>query len=119
MQIAPNRYDFSTPGAVKAICRIGNAFTESRYYGPFGAPGFHNLVDALGNKGHAALRKQVASLYTMSALLSYEHSVDAQTAILMEKMQNFANRRDVVDLSQFLQFYAFDVIGTITVNISR
>jgi cytochrome P450 len=119
VQIAPNRYDFNTPEAVKTIYRIGNAFTKSRYYEPFGTPDFHNLMNVLDNKDHAALRKQIASLYTMSALLSYEHSVDAQTAILKEKMQNFANRGDVVDLPQFLQFYAFDVVGTITVNISR
>ncbi|KAJ4211202.1 hypothetical protein NW759_012682 [Fusarium solani] len=118
VQIAPNRYDFNTPEAVKTIYRIGNAFTKSRYYEPFGTPDFHNLMNVLDNKDHAALRKQIASLYTMSALLSYEHSVDAQTAILKEKMQNFANRGDVVDLPQFLQFYAFDVIGTITIGKS-
>lgn len=117
MQIAPNRYDFNTPEAVKTIYRIGNAFTKSRYYEPFGDPSFHNLMNALDNKDHAALRKQIASLYTMSALLSYEPLVDAQTTILKEKMEGFANRGDVVDLPLFLQFYAFDVVATITVNI--
>ncbi|KAJ4322848.1 pisatin demethylase [Fusarium piperis] len=118
VQIAPNRYDFNTPQAVKTIYRIGNAFPKSRYYDPFGTPDFHNLMNALDNKDHAALRKQIASLYTMSALLSYEHSVDAQTNILKEKFLAFANRGETVDLPQFLQFYAFDVIGTITIGKS-
>ncbi|KAM6510112.1 hypothetical protein FALCPG4_017739 [Fusarium falciforme] len=111
VQIAPNRYDFNTPEAVKTIYRIGNAFTKSRYYDPFGTPDFHNLMNALDNKDHTALRKQIASLYTMSALLSYEHSVDAQTAILKEKMQNFANRGDVVDLPQFLRSTLLTLLG--------
>ncbi|EEU36595.1 uncharacterized protein NECHADRAFT_51828 [Fusarium vanettenii 77-13-4] len=118
VQIAPNRYDFNTPEAVKTIYRIGNAFTKSRYYEPFGDPSFHNLMNALDNKDHAALRKQIASLYTMSALLSYEPLVDAQTTILKEKMEGFANRGDVVDLPLFLQFYAFDVVATITIGKS-
>ncbi|KAJ4171486.1 hypothetical protein NW754_013254 [Fusarium falciforme] len=116
VQIAPNRYDFNTPEAVKTIYRIGNAFTKSRYYDPFGTPDFHNLMNALDNRDHATLRKQIASLYTMSALLSYEHSVDTQTIILKEKLLAFASRGEIVDLPQFLRFYAFDVIGTITVR---
>lgn len=118
VQIAPNRYDFNTPEAVKTIYRIGNAFTKSRYYEPFGTPEFHNLMNALDNKSHAVLRKQIASLYTMSALLSYEHLVDTQTTILKEKMQGFADRGDIIDLPRFLQFYAFDVVATITVKTS-
>ncbi|KAM0425684.1 hypothetical protein ACHAPT_008931 [Fusarium lateritium] len=118
VQIAPNRYDFNTPGAVKAIYRIGNAFAKSHYYDPFGTPAFKNLMNALDNKDHATMRRQVASLYTMSALLSYELAVDAQTTILKEKLLSFANRGEVIDLPQFLRFYAFDVIGIITVGKS-
>ncbi|RSL84570.1 hypothetical protein CEP51_003790 [Fusarium floridanum] len=118
VQIAPNRYDFNTPEAVKTIYRIGNAFTKSRYYEPFGTPEFHNLMNALDNKDHATLRKQIASVYTMSALLSYENLVDAQTTIMKEKMQGFANQGDIIDLPQFLQFYAFDVVATITIGKS-
>ncbi|KAH7248152.1 cytochrome P450 [Fusarium solani] len=118
VRIAPNRYDFNTPEAVKIIYRIGNAFHKSHFYDPFGSPQFKNLLNELDNGRHAAMRRQVASLYTMSALLSYENAVNVQTSILKKRLQDFASQGQVIDVPQFLQYYAFDVIGAITVGSS-
>ncbi|EEU41315.1 uncharacterized protein NECHADRAFT_46257 [Fusarium vanettenii 77-13-4] len=118
VRIAPNRYDFNTPEAVKIIYRIGNAFHKSHFYDPFGSPQFKNLLNELDNSRHAAMRRQLASLYTMSTLMSYESAVDGQTLILREKLLKFCDQGEVIDVPQFLQFYAFDVIGVITVGES-
>lgn len=109
--------------AAKTIYRIGNALSKADYYIPFGLPSFPNLFDAQDSARHSAMKKKVASLYTMTALLSYEQGVDGQTVILKEELQRFSDQKQVIDLPQFLQYYAFDVIGVITVgslpNISR
>ncbi|KAM6505408.1 hypothetical protein FSOLCH5_014627 [Fusarium solani] len=117
VRVAPNRYDFNTPEAVKIIYRIGNAFHKSHFYDPFGSPQYKNLLNELDNGRHAAMRRKLASLYTMSALLSYEDAVNAQTAILKKRLQDFASQGQVIDVPQFLQYYAFDVIGAITVSL--
>ncbi|KAJ4049059.1 hypothetical protein NW756_006273 [Fusarium oxysporum] len=118
VRIAPNRYDFDTPEAVKIIYRIGNAFSKSHFYDPFGSPSFRNLFNEVDNQRHAAMRRQMASLYTISALLAYGRAVDSQTLILRDKLQNFSVEGKVIDLPQFLQYYAFDVIGAIPIGES-
>lgn len=117
VRIGPSRYDFDTEEATKTIYRIGNALHKADYYIPFGLPSFPNLFDMQDPSRHAGMKKKVASLYTMTALLSYEEGVDRQTAILREKMQIFCDEKQVIDLPQLLQYYAFDVVGVITVSI--
>jgi hypothetical protein len=51
----------------------------------------------------------------MSALVQYEPFVDNTTKLFLEQTEKlFAKRADVCDFTQWLQFYAFDVIGEIT-----
>ncbi|KAF5005010.1 hypothetical protein FDECE_8535 [Fusarium decemcellulare] len=118
IRVGPNRYDFDTMEAVKTIYRIGNALPKSDYYIPFGLPSFPTLFDVRDPGRHAIMKKQVAALYTMTALLSYESGVNGQTIILKEQLQKFCDQKQVINLPQFLQYYAFDVIGAITVGES-
>lgn len=52
----------------------------------------------------------------MTTIKSYEPFVDAQTAILERKLRAFAEAKQTVSLPEFLQKYAFDVIGEMTVG---
>ncbi|CAH0042680.1 unnamed protein product [Clonostachys rhizophaga] len=118
VQIGPNRYDFDTMEAVKIIYRIGNALPKSDFYIPFGLPSYPNLFDVRDPRRHAQIKKEIGALYTVTALMSYESGVDGQTAILVEQLQRFCDQKQVINLPQFLQYYAFDVIGTITLGES-
>lgn len=50
----------------------------------------------------------------MSSLAEMQSSVDGCTKILLDKLREFANKQEVVDIGPWLQWYAFDVIGAIT-----
>lgn len=51
----------------------------------------------------------------MSALVQYEPFVDNTTKLFLEKTkQLFVDKPERCDFTQWLQFYAFDVIGEIT-----
>lgn len=50
----------------------------------------------------------------MSSLAEMQSSVDRCTKILLDKLREFANKQEVVDIGPWLQWYAFDVIGAIT-----
>ncbi|EUC29979.1 hypothetical protein COCCADRAFT_29025 [Bipolaris zeicola 26-R-13] len=118
VRVALNRYDFNTLEATRTIYRIGNAFPKSKYYVPFGSQHGPNLLNELENGPHGAMKRQLASLYSMWTLLSYEATVDNQTAIMRQKLENFAATGELVDIPQFFQYYAFDVIGMITLGSS-
>lgn len=51
----------------------------------------------------------------MSALVQYEPFVDNTTKLFLEQTRKFyVNNAEGCDFTQWLQFYAFDVIGEIT-----
>lgn len=51
----------------------------------------------------------------MSALVQYEPFVDSTTEVFLDQTAKlFASQRKVCDFAEWLQFYAFDVIGQIT-----
>ena len=51
----------------------------------------------------------------MSQLVQYEPFVDSTTKLFLERTAAlFAGNEDGCDLTRWLQFYAFDVIGEIT-----
>lgn len=64
---------------------------------------------------HANMRRVVAAMYSMSALVSYEPYVDDCIAILERRLDERSSEHTVIDLPHWLQCYAFDVIAHITV----
>ena len=55
------------------------------------------------------------STFSMSALVQYEPFVDETTERFLDQTQAlFASKNAICDFAEWLQFYAFDVIGNIT-----
>jgi hypothetical protein len=61
---------------------------------------------------HKNLKRPVAQLFSMTNMRNYEPYADECSAIFIDSMRDMQNR--VVDLSTWLQWYAFDVIACIT-----
>ncbi|KAL8784003.1 MAG: hypothetical protein Q9213_004254 [Squamulea squamosa] len=73
------------------------------------------LFSTQDEKYHARLRKSVNGAFSMSALVQYEPFVDDATVKFLEQTEAlFASRHANCDFAQWLQWYAFDVIGAIT-----
>lgn len=53
----------------------------------------------------------------MSSLTNLEPFVDECTSILINKFSTFTEKREVINMAHWMQCYAFDVIGRITVGI--
>ncbi|KAH7072636.1 cytochrome protein [Paraphoma chrysanthemicola] len=113
-RVAPGFYSISQPD--KTIYGIGSKFPKSDWYQGWKHPSPERwtLFPDQDTKRHAETRKRFQSLYSMSSLLSYEAYVDKCIDILLDKLNQFANSRQSVDLVHWFQCYAFDVIGEIT-----
>ena len=61
---------------------------------------------------HKALKSPVAQLFSMTNMRNYETYADECTAIFIESMRKLQGQP--VDLAIWLQWYAFDVIASIT-----
>ncbi|KAI1627312.1 cytochrome P450 [Exophiala viscosa] len=80
---------------------------------PFQGSFTPGLFAALDEDYHARLKKPINSAYSMSTMVEFEPLVDATTALLMSKLDNFAASGTSFDFGVWLQMYAFDVLGEI------
>lgn len=75
-------------------------------------PGLFNVLD---EDLHRILKKPIASIYSMSNLVSFEPYVDSTMSVFFEELdRRFVQTNEVCDLDSWLQMFAFDVMGEIT-----
>lgn len=118
MRVGPNRYSISLPSGVKTIYELGGKYSKTDYYKPLQPPDHdqENIFTIQDNDLHKDRRRKISSLYTMSSMVSYEKAVDEMTSVCIRKMHQFAEEGRMVNIPQWMQYYAFDVIGEITVR---
>ena len=71
---------------------------------------------AMTNEAHqAATKRPIAQAYSLSTLVEFEPFVDSTTAVFCSRMDDlYATSHKICDFGQWLQLYAFDVIGELT-----
>ncbi|KAL1796194.1 hypothetical protein ACET3X_004734 [Alternaria dauci] len=117
VRLAPNRYSINDSEAAKVILGHHNAMDKSKYYHPFGAPNEYNLFSEPSISSHAKARRPLAQLYSQTSLLSYEPFVDTCNKILLQRLEEYARDGKALNVRELMQYYAFDVIGEITVGV--
>lgn len=64
---------------------------------------------------HKAAKRPIAHAYAMTTLLDYEPYVDSTSLVLIDRLRSlYADNGKVCDFGEWLQWYAFDVIGEMT-----
>jgi cytochrome P450 len=116
VRLAPNRYSINDAEATRVILGHHNALEKSNYYNAFGDPSRGNLFTETNNQNHAKLRRPVAQLYSNNNLLSYEPFVDTCNNILLKRLREYSWTGNRLDVRELMQYYAFDVIGEITLG---
>ena len=75
-------------------------------------PGLFNVID---EDLHRVLKKPIASIYSMSNLVSFEPYVDSTMSVFFEELdRRFVQTNKVCEFDAWLQMFAFDVMGEIT-----
>ncbi|KAI8300733.1 hypothetical protein K4K59_001390 [Colletotrichum sp. SAR11_240] len=116
VRIGPGMYSIDDPAMARVIYGISSPLPKSKWYDAWGDPRIpnHNLFSARDRAVHGLMRRKVASMYSMSTIKSYEPYVDSCVALLLKRFDEFAESGETFDLQQWMQCYAFDVIGEIT-----
>lgn len=113
---APEMYSISDPEAIKQIYGISSSMCKHSWYQYQGNPRDSNLFSEADRHAHSAMRKGISHLYSMTAIKSYEPFVDKCVAVFQEHFDRFACDDISIDVQRWMQAYAFDVIGEITVG---
>jgi hemoglobin-like flavoprotein len=110
-------YSFSRPDDSKTIytTAVSKTFTKTHFYNTNGDPRMPNIFNMKDEKLHSQRKRSLASLYNMSTMVHYEEAVDTMNSILIRKLDQYAVTNQELNLPAFMQYYAFDVIGKISV----
>lgn len=106
IRLAPGRYSVCDQLASKTIYGPGSGFIKSNFYQPFGAPhGAVNLFTEANPQIHSDARRKVASLYSMTALVSYEPYIDHMNNFLCSRLTLCAEKAEPMDIPTWMQYY--------------
>ncbi|KAL3487074.1 cytochrome P450 [Aspergillus germanicus] len=133
VRLGPRTVSINDPDACRTIYGIKSGFTKSAFYPVQATIAKGQTLQSLFNTRdegfHARLRRAVASGYAMSTLVEFEPLVESTiTAFLGQLEERYATQPEgekknneeeksskaLCDFGQWLQFYAFDVIGELT-----
>ncbi|KAJ5134729.1 hypothetical protein N7448_000252 [Penicillium atrosanguineum] len=114
VRVGPNQYSISEIAAIKTVYGTGSQFAKASWYDAWKHPAQWTVFSDRDIKRHADTRKRFTNLYSMSSLVHYEGFVDHCADIFIERLNEFADKEQSLNLGHWFQCYAFDVIGNIT-----
>ncbi|KAF2030628.1 pisatin demethylase [Setomelanomma holmii] len=119
VRLGPNVLSFADPRAIKAIYGLNKGVYKSDFYPVQGAvskgKALLSLFSTTDEDFHAKYRRCVNNAFAMSSLVNYEPLVSSTLTYWLDKTEEtFANTGKSCNFSQWLQFFAFDVIGDLT-----
>ena len=117
VRIGPNHVSIGDANLIPQIYGITSRFYKTMFYSLFDARSkdnhsFPTVFSIRDEDGHKSLKRPVANAYSMSSLVELEPLVDQCSAILQKKLDGIVNKP--FDLGVWVQWYAFDVISSIT-----
>ena len=75
----------------------------------------HAVFNTTDEQLHKKIKSPIAPFFSMTSTTSFEILVDDVLECLVEQLdRRFSTNCQVFDLGQWLQFFAFDVMGTLT-----
>jgi hypothetical protein len=134
VRIGPTEVSVSDPEALKVIYCAGSKFSKTKYcfcqstrqtqiltmhrWYPIwnfgGRSGKWDIFADPTHDGHAANKRMVSSSYSLNAVTELDLFVQRPTDRLLQRMGEFADNGKPMNLSLWLQWYAFDVIGEVS-----
>ncbi|KAK5046898.1 hypothetical protein LTR84_007252 [Exophiala bonariae] len=116
VRVGPNHVSISDPVVIPQIYGIGADYKKTHFYNVF-IPYYkdrpmQSLFATSDTEYHKALKRPVAQLFSMTNMKHYEIYINECTKIFMDIMQELQDQP--IDLGMWLQFYAFDVIASVT-----
>ncbi|KAA8647973.1 hypothetical protein EYZ11_005654 [Aspergillus tanneri] len=121
VRLGPHMVSISDPRLIPVVYPMRAGLPKGNFYRslmPYSRQGsalplvFNTRDEAL----HKQLKKPIAPLFSLSNVLTFEHLVDQTLTVLFSQFdQRFARKQSIpFDLGDWLQFFAFEVMGTMT-----
>ncbi|KAL4931703.1 cytochrome P450 [Aspergillus undulatus] len=119
VQFGPNMVSVSNPAWIPTLYPIRPGFPKSDFYRTLAPYTNGTSLPAVFNTRdetlHKMIKSPIAPLFSLSNVLPLESFVDDTIQVMVEQLdRRFAETNQTFDLADWLQFFAFDVMGTLT-----
>ena len=118
VRIGPNHVSIADPQMIPIIYATKENFTKTGFY-PIQCISWKkkpemNLFSTRDPEYHRIEKRKVGAAYSLPNLLQSEAAIDSCVSLFMNRLHEFASKRESVDLGAWLQYFAFDVVGEVT-----
>ena len=106
VRIAPNELSCSDPNAIKELYRNRKPLEKTDFYTTWTNTSFGKYKDnfsVTNEKEHSERRRIVNHVYSLSNVLQSEQYIDGCSRLLIQRLGEFADRAEPVDLGTWLQ----------------
>ncbi|KAK3291691.1 cytochrome P450 [Chaetomium fimeti] len=120
LRIGPNMVSVADPAAIPDIYPMRPGFPKGALYDAFipyvkGGSAPPAIFTARDEELHKRIKSPVAPLYSHTNAVKSEPFIDEVLGVLFEQLDSrFVKPQQTFDLADWLQFFAFDVMGTMT-----
>lgn len=114
VRIAPDEVTVADPSALPLIYTVQKALQKTDWYVPWRPKGLGSQPDLFtqtDERAHAAYRRIVGGVYSLSSILKSEAMLDEMLELFMQRLGGFAERGEAFDFGLWLEMYSFDNIG--------
>lgn len=129
VRIAPNEVSLSSPEAARTLLSPGKRLYKTDFYGVFPPPDNRDIFTECREDVHAQKKKVANVPYSMAAMQQLSPFIDDTIELLMRKIRAAASghtggpimdysKGPVVDLGNWLHWFAFDVVGEVAFSRS-
>lgn len=122
VRIAPDELSLASPEAARTLLSAGKRFYKTRFYGVFPPPENPDIFTEYREDVHAQKKKVANVPYSMAAMQQLSPFIDDTIEFLMQRIDGMVKAtggtRPVVDLGNWLHWFAFDVLGEVAFSRS-
>lgn len=137
VRIAPDEVSVASPEAARTLLSAGKRFYKTRFYGVFPPPENPDIFTEYREDVHAQKKKVANVPYSMAAMQQLSPFIDDTIEFLVKRIDEMAvggggggsdssskeggargTGRSVVDLGNWLHWFAFDVLGEVAFSRS-
>ncbi|OQV05157.1 hypothetical protein CLAIMM_09941 isoform 1 [Cladophialophora immunda] len=115
---SPNEVTTNDPKAVELLYSISSKFPKTDFYRLFGFPDVYGIhqFSVLDNALHNKLSRHTSAAFAMTSIVELEQYVDSSVEYLVTRIQELGTKGIPMNMAQWFQWYAFDVIGELTLS---
>lgn len=120
VRIGPAVVSLSDPKWIPTLFNSKETFKKTNFYPIqdiiYNKKAEPNLFSSIDANAHRNDKRRVGSAFSLPILLENEPAFDENLNLFMEKMSGFAKRGQDFDLGLWLQYFAFDVVGQVSIG---